>query len=429
MRYAILAVVLLGSIASAQPVPITNRNRRCDIRSSMRAHQACGQTLAQFEFAPLSGIGMGVACSCADVTGANGEAVVFTRSSVAYCTKSNENSNISNGDIVECAADKPRVMPGGDGSGGLGVGIWMARTNSSIRSQEFDNAAVWVPSGSGVAVPIVTANQGVAPDGTLTADRIDLPATNGATQYSILIGATQCPVAAAASSGVYAKMISGTGTIETYNAVAGSVCSINSSTWTWCKNENFTAGSVFYIGYGGSGTTPGGPAESVYIWQADCQDGATLSPPIKTAGTAVTRTIEVAYSTVAGIGDTTGSMAATYVSPGITKSEHSLMAETALAVYQRLPLMSGVSANTTFYGAVGTVVNGSVPASGSHRVAAWWTGSGSSASVSYDGSTATGSITVGTGVNRVYFGTYAGNSPVDGVIKQICADTSSTRCR
>ena len=57
-------------------------------------------TPAFFEFAPASGVGMGEACSCVDVTGTKGEALTFTRASTATCVKGSPTTGIANGDLV-----------------------------------------------------------------------------------------------------------------------------------------------------------------------------------------------------------------------------------------------------------------------------------------------------------------------------------------
>jgi len=54
-------------------------------------------------------------------------------------------------------------------------------TNLVVRSEEFDNAS-WLKVGTGTGIaPIVTANFAVAPDGTTTADRVQLNSGAGAT--------------------------------------------------------------------------------------------------------------------------------------------------------------------------------------------------------------------------------------------------------
>jgi hypothetical protein len=56
--------------------------------------------------------------------------------------------------------------------------VLSARVNVLERTEEFDDAA-WGKTGSGVAVaPVVTANSGTAPDGSLTADRVQFDCTN-----------------------------------------------------------------------------------------------------------------------------------------------------------------------------------------------------------------------------------------------------------
>jgi hypothetical protein len=57
--------------------------------------------------------------------------------------------------------------------------IEKVRTNLILQSQTFDNAS-WTKTGAGGApAPIVTANAGVAPDGTTTADRVYFDTTGG----------------------------------------------------------------------------------------------------------------------------------------------------------------------------------------------------------------------------------------------------------
>jgi hypothetical protein len=63
--------------------------------------------------------------------------------------------------------------------------IEKVRTNLFAYSQEF-NDAYWSKSGGGgAAAPVITANNTTAPDGTSTAEKVDLPALSG-TQFSII---------------------------------------------------------------------------------------------------------------------------------------------------------------------------------------------------------------------------------------------------
>ena len=59
-----------------------------------------------------------------------------------------------------------------------------SRTNLALQSQTFDNAS-WLKQAITVALPVVTADQTTAPDGTTTADKIVFPAVSGAGAASI----------------------------------------------------------------------------------------------------------------------------------------------------------------------------------------------------------------------------------------------------
>lgn len=77
------------------------------------------------------------------------------------------------GDLVFSRSNDTATRVGPDGL------IEKVRTNICLQSQTFDNAS-WVKVASGTAsAPVVTANAGVAPDGTTTADRVVFSATSG----------------------------------------------------------------------------------------------------------------------------------------------------------------------------------------------------------------------------------------------------------
>lgn len=230
----------------------------------------------------------GAACQCVDVTGLKGEAINFSRASVAYCTKGNETTGILNGDIVECASNKPRIMPGLDGTGGLGLAVWDSRRNGLLFSQQFDNAA-WTKESSCTVTPDVA----IAPDGTLSADLMTCPGSGDIYQFA-------CPVNFVVRS-VYARAPytadGGSQTISDFT-VCGSTCSgsptvtLSSDYWVRVINDNQGDVSGYIIMLKAS-------AGSVLLWQADCQDNTSkaahpLPPPIKTTTVAVTRPAEIA---------------------------------------------------------------------------------------------------------------------------------------
>jgi len=319
MRLALVLALISGTALAQGRV----YDRTCDVtsRRSSRGGVACGSvSYAQFEFAPASGAGMGAACACTTPTAATGEAMTFSRASVAWCTKGNETSGIANGDLVECASGQPRVMPGGDGTGGLGLSVWEARTNSALRSQELENAA-WVLLGVTAAAPTRTANYATAPDGTATAERLQFVAT-GAAEGSVVYQ-TVGGGGVANSIGVYLKGASSAGTVDVCSSNGASysctACTFVAATWTRCLRENTVVAAGVDLVIGNASWRNGGTtrvANDVLVWQADQQVGATMGPPITTTSAAATRLGELAdVALTFGAGTTGFSTAQTTVYP------------------------------------------------------------------------------------------------------------------
>lgn len=369
---------------------------------------------------------MGSACACAAVTGAKGEAMTFTRASTGWCTKGNETTGIANGDLVECGNNLPRIGTGG--TAGLGISVWEARTNYALRSAELGNA-VWQKNAFGVATPTITDNQAVAPDGTTTAERVEIPATSGgASQYSQVYQATGRPGGGdPASGGCYFR---GNGTSGTINVSSDSVridCAYVSTSWTRCIATDASDTSAI-VSFGNQNQAAGNTAQDVFVWGCGFESGSSLGPYIDTDGTAATRVAELPYLTVPST-TITGSMAVTTVTeasgwPGGRAIELSDGATESALLYTYYA--SGV----IFYGSVGGINTFVNAYGGEVRLHAYWTGSGATAFVNYGGAGDTaGSITIGT-VDRVVLGsTYLGTAQLGGVIKKVCVDTDSTRCR
>ena len=393
-----------------------------------------------FEFAPEDGTGMGAVCSCATPTDKSGTAITFTRASSGTCLKGNTLTGIENGDLVTCTTNQARVMPGGDGTGGLGLLVEGARTNNTPRSQEFDHAA-WTSDQSGVAAPVVTANVATAPDGTLTADRLQVPATTGS-QYSQIYQGSGCVTASATSASIFLKAHNGAsaGTLDLCIQNPGTFCKacpFNPTTWTRCTLSGGVE-SVIIIGSNavyGAGSGALGAAADVDLWGAQCEDAASSSSYIPTTTVAVTRALDVATFDVGSSINRTGSAAATIVSANNSLSAASLIsvAGTSLTYLSIGQLTSGQA--YIFDGT--TIVNttaGSNFAS-PHRFWSSWNAADAfsmtatndtdskTASGAFDGDMQGGTTTVSLG------GENSGAGWVYGTIKRVCIDTSTTRCR
>lgn len=252
-----------------------------------------GLAYAFFEFAPASGTGMGTACACTPLTGAKGETLAFTRTTSGTCLKGNTTS-IAVGDLVTCAVDQPRVMAGGTGTGPLGLLTERPGRNVILQSESIDSAT-WNKAGNGVAAPTVTADFALAPDNTLTAERVQIPAA-GIGQESIVY---QLPGATGDSALLHVRGngTSGTVDLEVENgATAYCVsCAYNATTYTPCVTVGLAASTYFV--FGNTQIRCGGGArgaQDLIVWGAYEEASGLVGSYIKTTTLAVDRGGDVA---------------------------------------------------------------------------------------------------------------------------------------
>ena len=381
-------------------------------------------TLAYFEFAPASGAGMGTACACTTPTGAKGETMTFTRTGDATCSKQGlATTGIANGDLVVCTANQPRVESSG---GVLGLRVEGARTNSTLRSQELDNAA-WVNNVSSAPFnTTVTANAATAPDGTATADRLDVIATTG-TDFSSRAQVAGCPITAQGIS-VYVRGVSGSGTIDLCNNSTCTSCAYVDTSWSRCVGTAAVVGLGQYaLGNFTVATGVSRPTQSVYVWGMDCEAGAYATSYIPTVAAAATRNAELPnFPALAGI-YTAGSSALTFNPLG--RNTNVLLATAAgdgLLIYTNI----SVDRNRVFDG-INEVSNVYVMAAGvSTRLASSWTGATLTAINTTAGTSTAGAFdgNIGTATS-LYVGHNAGSNVAFGLISQVCVDPDPSRCR
>lgn len=132
--------------------------------------------------------------------------ITFTRASSATYMD-------SDGLIKTAATNAPRIEYDSNGIR-KGLLIEEARTNILIRSEEFDNAQ-WTKNNFGTVglPPVVTANQAIAPDGTLTADRIVFDAVDS-TGQSDVSNSSATSLTGVCTASVWLKAESGTPTVQ-----------------------------------------------------------------------------------------------------------------------------------------------------------------------------------------------------------------------
>lgn len=265
-----------------------------------------------FTFADGTDAGLTELCACQNVSTVQGHPVTWLRSGIgAYCLKNGYTpSGITNTDAVLCDGGLPRVVLNPYGN----KGVWEERasTNSLYRTQDFShpNWSGYAAGGGGAVT--VTADQATAPDGTLTADRVQVSGCSAVNSYSLL-GQLLSISPNVYSAGLFIKGVSGSGQISLM-IVDGNVqrgkaiqCPYNPTTWYWCGAGNnplyFAMGSSnvqFFFGCDNQvsstiiGATDTGAAD-FYAWQADLQDGFSLTSPILNVATNNTRQADDNY--------------------------------------------------------------------------------------------------------------------------------------
>jgi hypothetical protein len=170
-----------------------------------------------------------------------------------------------------------------------GVLLEGASTNLFLRSEEFDNAS-WSKSFTGAgSIPIVTANAGVAPDGTMTAERV---------QFAIgtdIVGDRSFMRQAITTAGdytisMYVKSNTGVAQEIGIHREGSSLLSvIVPNEWTRITlSDNFTGSN--FAGLELRGTLGTGDLTSdILVWGAQLEELPFASSYIKTTTTAVTR--------------------------------------------------------------------------------------------------------------------------------------------
>jgi len=393
----------------------------------------CG-SVAFFELAPASGAGLGATCACAAVTGAKGEAVTWARASSAYCTKEGlATTGLTNSSLVSCGSNLPRVEVGSDGVAGLLHE--QAATNLTIRSQELDNVA-WGLVRSTVAFPTVTPNTATAPDGTLTADRVQIAACPAVGNYSLVVqfrGATFN--VNPATFGIYLKGTSSSGTVGLY-ADDGAVgndyrtCSYNSTTWTRCSLTS-VQGDLVQWGFGclniaaapGSGDTG---AADVLAWQGDFTNSPYASSPIATTTASTTRALDTAVVTIPTATTNTVSMAAT-VSPEATSSADMTSFATVLMVGVNVDILSYPSGSPRMFSSAAASTTFT---SGAQRFYGYDDNVNVGVGYGVNTSTAAAGVPANRWSTTVYVGRDNGGAlQPDAILSRICLDPSPTRCR
>jgi hypothetical protein len=213
--------------------------------------------------------------------------ITFTRTSTGTYTD-------KNGLVTIAPTDTPRFDHSYDGSNvqSLGLLIEESRTNLSIYSEQFDNAAWSRTSGT-----TVVSNATTAPDGNLTADRIVYDGSGTAGNYRIYTGALTSVLNQSYTASIWLKADSAI-TVRLYgNGVAGPLVTCNLTT-QWQRFSTSGTGngisSVQLLIYSNASDNT---AISFYAWGAQLEAGAFPTSYIPTVASTVTRSADNASMT------------------------------------------------------------------------------------------------------------------------------------
>lgn len=179
------------------------------------------------------------------------------------------------------------------------LGLWIWESSTNLVTYAIPDSH-WIYQHSGIASdPTYTVNYGAAPDGTLTATRIQFALNGGTTSSDYSQIAT--PTGISHTSGTpqtgsyFLKTNDGSSKVMTLTMPDGSQISIT-VTGTWNRlalthTPSSTSSSTFRLRLRGSEGTA--DSADILVWIAQVENKSFATPPILTTGSAATRAADV----------------------------------------------------------------------------------------------------------------------------------------
>jgi hypothetical protein len=368
---------------------------------------------------------MGSACACTTPTGAKGEALTFTRTGDATCSRSGlATTGIQNGDLVTCTANQPRVEPSG---GVLGLRVERARTLSLLRFIDYTNA-LWADVGT----PTPTTGQTSPWTGALSTSAVlyddnDAAAQEGRSQTVTVTAAVAHTMHCYVKAGTLTSAaISLDGTVATLTGLV-------TTSWSIVEVTDASSSGVAISAQILNGSTAAGTG--TVIWGGCAvEQGSYRTSIMPTVASAVTRNAETTSLTSAVL-PLTGSVAVTTQRP-----YGSVLASNQTLVDALVSTSSGW--RFSFVGSQLRIEKGG-PLNNLGAATTWAAGDAPRWAASFDGVNATvfvnGAVLVGpSALGGFTAPTYTpvalgwdhqGFDSFDGIVTRVCVDPDPNRCR
>lgn len=338
------------------------------------------------------------------VRGSPSLALTYTRTGSMFCSKADNTGSI-------LPANRPCISQNG-------ILVEAAATNLVVRSQEFDNAA-WLKNGTPV-----TANYGLAPDGTKTAERFTVTAGGNQFAYGNATG-----TAGANTFSVFVKSISGALTFPVCAYAGGASytcnsCAISTSAVTRCSvTVTATTDWRYLIG----DYYVDNLARDVIVWGAQSETGSVATSYIPTTSAAATRGAALVSFAHSQPTYATGCIAITTDWAAAPSDNVGLVTLSSGSTFkQSILTFSGLKG----YIGGSSVVSTSAPGTGgSHRYIFSWQPSGSL--LTFDTSATSGAAGTPAATDTLRIGNYDATATTvqSGRYSRIQFDPNPSRCR
>lgn len=201
----------------------------------------------------------------------------------------------------------------------LGVLIERQAINLQIYSEDATRATG--VNGGAASLPVITANAGIAPDGSMTADRIDFALNGGIASGDIAqmaLPAVAISTGISYAASIWVRTIDDSVKLVRIVSPTG-LAKLATITGVWRRflvlnTSNITGNSTFRLRLRGNETTD--DSASLLVWGAQFEEGTDASSYIKTNASAVTRLAD--SQTYARAGTLTGTIVIDgHTAPGI----------------------------------------------------------------------------------------------------------------